>query len=335
MLSGPKPFHFRFLIAMMLASGADCVPAADALGVPDPATIEYPEGAPPSQEEILLGKTLFFDSRLSINHRESCASCHNPSLGFSDGMAKGLGAMGSALGRNSPHLYNLAWNMVLFWDGRASSLEEQALAPIQSPGEMNMPLDSLIARLQGVAAYRERFAKVYGKSGVCKENVGRAIAAFERTLISDNSAFDKYMRGNAGAMGPEAVRGLDLFKAKGGCIQCHSGPNLTDESFHNIGLGDGDIGRAKIFPGATAMGAFKTPGLRNAALTAPYMHDGSEPTLESVVRFYNKGGAVAQGRDRLINPLHLSEGEIRDLVAFLGALTDPIRIDPPDIPKSP
>ena len=322
------------MTAALLASGVGRLAAEDALGVPDPATIEYPEGGRPSPEEIELGKTLFFDSRLSINHRESCASCHNPSLGFSDGMAKGLGAMGAGLGRNAPHLYNLAWSTVFFWDGRASTLEDQALEPIQSPGEMNLPLDSLIARLRRVTAYRERFAKVYGKPGICKENVGRAIAAFERTLISDNSAFDKYMRGNAGAMGPDAVRGLELFQGKARCIQCHSGPNFTDESFHNIGLGDGDIGRAKILSGATAKGAFKTPGLRNVALSAPYMHDGSEPTLESVVRFYSKGGAVAYGRDNLIKPLHLSEGEIRDLVAFLGALTDPIRIDPPEIPKN-
>ena len=306
--------------------------SAEEIGVPDTSTIEFPDGHPPTKLEVDLGKTLFFDTRLSINHRESCASCHNPDLGFSDGMARGHGTMGAGLGRNTPHIYNLAWSTVFFWDGRAGSLEEQALGPIQSPGEMNMPIDSLLFRLRQVGYYRTSFAKVYGKSGLVKENIGKAIAAFERTLISKNSPFDRYSQGDKTAMAPEAVRGMELFTHKANCVACHSGPNFTDESFHNIGLGDGDIGRAKIVPGATLNGAFKTPGLRNVVLSPPYLHDGSLGSLEEVIRYYNKGGNTVEVRDKLIRPLNLSDQEIQDLVAFMGALTDPIKLHPPKIP---
>jgi cytochrome c peroxidase len=308
--------------------------SGEELSVPDPSTIEYPDGHPPAKLEVELGKTLFFDNRLSVNGKQSCASCHNPDLGFSDGMSKGHGTMGKGLGRNTPHCYNLAWNSVFFWDGRASSLEEQALGPIQSPGEMNMPLDTLIPRLKRVAWYQATFHTVYGgNESINKDNIGKAIASFERTLISNNSAFDKYMKGDKTAMIPDAVRGMELFKGKANCVACHSGPNFTDESFHNIGLGDGDIGRAKFVPGATMTGAFKTPGLRNVSLNAPYMHDGSEGSLEAVVRYYNKGGNAAPGRDKAIKPLNLSDNEIEDLVAFLGALTDPVKVAAPAIPK--
>jgi cytochrome c peroxidase len=304
------------------------------LSVPDPATIEYPDGHAPSKLEVDLGKTLFFDTRLSINGKQSCASCHNPNLGFSDGMAKGHGTMGKGLGRNTPSCYNLAWNSVFFWDGRAGSLEEQALGPIQSPGEMNMPLDTLLPRLKRVAWYQATFGAVYGgKDAINKENVARAIASFERTLVTSNSPFDKYMKGDKTAMIPDAVRGMELFKGKANCVACHSGANFTDESFHNIGLGDGDIGRSKIVPGPTMVGAFKTPGLRNVGLSGPYMHDGSEGSLEAVVRFYNKGGNTAAGRDKLIKPLNLADNEIEDLVAFLGSLNDPLTVNAPAIPK--
>jgi cytochrome c peroxidase len=148
-----------------------------------------------------------------------------------------------------------------------------------------------------------------------------------------DSPFDKFMRGDRSAMRPEASRGMELFQGKAGCIACHSGPNLTDESFHNIGLGDGDIGRAKIMAGATLTGAFKTPGLRNVALNPPYMHDGSEATLENVVEYYNRGGNTPKARDKLIRPLKLNAVEVRELVSFLASLTDPVKVVPPRIPK--
>jgi len=306
--------------------------ATTALGVPDKDDIEYPDDEAPSQAEVELGKLLFFDPRLSLNEQQSCASCHSPDMGFGDGMSKGLGTMGGIVGRNTPHIYNLAWNTVFFWDGRASSLEEQALGPIVAPGEMNMPLPQLITRLKKVPEYQQRFKSVYGESGIIKENIAKAIAAFEREIVSDNSAFDRYIKGDESAMDPAAIKGLSLFKGKARCTKCHNGPNFTDESFHNIGVNDADKGRQEISDSAGMQGAFKTPGLRNVWLTAPYMHDGSEHSLEAVIRFYDRGGDKKQGLDKLIKPLDLSEAEISDLLAFLSALTDPVMIERPKIP---
>ena len=308
--------------------------AVEPLGVPNPERIEYPDDIPSSAAEINLGKVLFFDQRLSGNNHYSCASCHNPDLGFGDGLATGMGTLGNALGRNTPHLYNLAWNSVFFWDGRATSLEEQALGPIAAPGEMNMPLDQLIPKLRNVPFYVRAFATVYPDSGLTIENVARAIAAFERTLISMNSPFDRYQQGDRDALSPAAIRGLQLFTGKANCIVCHSGPNFTDESFHNIGIGGQDPGRAEVIKDTSLWGAFKTPGLRNTALTAPYMHDGSLPSLEAVVRFYNMGRQHSKAVSELIKPLQLSEREIFDLVAFLGALTDPLVIVKPSMPSA-
>lgn len=302
------------------------------LGTPDRDEIEYPDDEAPSNAEIELGKKLFFDNRLSSNDHQSCASCHNPDLGFSDGMAFSMGAMGKRVGRNAPHLYNLAWNLLHFWDGRAASLEEQALGPIEAAGEMNMPLTTLIPKLKAVPYYQQTFTKVYGQSGVSTENLGKAIAAFERSLISDNAPFDQFMAGNKAAMSPSAIRGMDLFKGKAGCAECHDGSNFTDNSFHNIGVKGGDLGRGAITKDKTLNKTFKTPGLRNITLSAPYMHDGSEPSIEAVVRFYNRGGDEKDGIDKLIRPLSLSEQEVNDVVAFLGALLDPVIVERPVLP---
>ena len=301
------------------------------LGTPDPETIEYPHETPPGKDVVELGRTLFFDQRLSGNQTQSCATCHDPDLGFGDGLAVGLGSHGNRLGRNTPHLYNLAWNRVFFWDGRAASLEEQALAPITAQGEMDMDIAQLLVRLQQVEAYQQRFATAFASPGITSERVGLAIAAFEATLISRNAPFDRYAQGDAKAMSVQAQRGMALFVGKANCIACHSGPKFTNESFHRLGLKSTDRGRAAIQSGATMEQAFKTPGLRNSLLTAPYMHDGSQPSLEAVIRFYNRGGDVPTP-DPLIKPLHLDEREIADLVAFLGALTDPLHIERPVVP---
>ena len=301
------------------------------LGVPDPKTIDWPDGAEPSAHLVDLGRTLFFDTRLSRHENQSCATCHNPDLGFSDGMAKGFGTTGNQLGRNTPHLYNLAWSRLLFWDGRAETLEEQALGPIQAAGEMGMDLPLLLTRLAAVPAYQAQFATAFGSPGIDAPRIGQAIAAYERTIIASNTPFDRYATGDATAMGPEAIRGMQLFVGKANCIACHSGPNFTDDSFHNLGTKDQDVGRAAIEPGVTAERAFKTPGLRNVALSGPYLHDGSEASLEAVIRFYNRGGD-APTPDPLVKPLGLSEVEVSELVAFLGALTDPVARERPIVP---
>ncbi|WP_089720572.1 cytochrome-c peroxidase [Candidatus Entotheonella palauensis] len=325
------------LLALVLftAGSAALSQAAEPLGVPDREDIEYPDDEPPSDAELELGKTLFFDPRLSGNNRLSCASCHNPDLGFGDGLALGLGTQGNRLTRHTPHLYNLAWNTAFLWDGGAESLEEQVLEPIAARNEMSMPLDRLMVKLSRVPYYRNAFAKVYPEAGLIPETIARAIAAFERTLISDNSPFDRYMKGDPNAMSAAAIRGMKLFEGKANCIACHSGPNFTNESFHNLGLGDEDPARAAIVADDTLRGAFKTPGLRNVLLTAPYMHDGSLATLEAVVQFYNAGERKGATTSKLIKPLHLSETEIFDLVAFLGALTDPVIVARPEIPAGP
>jgi cytochrome c peroxidase len=198
-------------------------------------------------------------------------------------------------------------------------------------GEMNLPLAEAEKRLAMVPAYRESFKKVYQADEITSELIGKAIAAFERDIISDNSPFDQYLAGDRSAMGPEAIRGLALFKGKANCIDCHDGPNFTDNSFHNIGVKGEDLGRGKVIGDSSLNKAFKTPGLRNTLLTAPYMHDGSEATLVDVVEFYNRGGDVKEGISPLIKPLGLTSDEVNDLVAFLGALTDPVEIDRPEI----
>lgn len=320
---------FLFSAVLFLSANAW---AGEPLGVPDLEDIEYPDGQPPSKGLIDLGKVLFFDTRLSNNDNISCASCHNPDLGFGEGIASGVGTTGNRLGRNTPHLYNLAWNSIFFWDGRSGSLEDQALGPIAAGGEMNMPLGKLVGKLKKVPSYIKAFDELFPGSGITKENLAKAIAAFERTIITRNSAFDRYMQGDKAAMSPAAVRGKALFEGKANCIACHGGANFTDESFHNIGIGDDDPGRAKIVPGAFAKGAFKTPGLRNVLLTAPYMHDGSHKNLEEVIRHYNNAGSRGNGMSPEIKPLHLREQEIFDLVAFLGALTEHLNIERPEIP---
>ena len=176
--------------------------AVEPLGVPDRDDIEYPDDEPPSDAEVELGKVLFFDKRLSSNDRLSCASCHNPDLGFGDGLALGMGTHGNRLERHTPHLYNLAWNTVLHWDGKVESLEVQVLAPIAEPGEMSMPLPALVSKLERVPFYRQTFTSVYPEEGITPDTIARAIAAFERTLISDNSPFDRYVQGDQQAMSP-------------------------------------------------------------------------------------------------------------------------------------
>lgn len=322
--------------ALLLACSSISTQASDInygnLGTPDRDDIEYPDDEPHSEREINLGKVLFFDTRLSKHKNQSCATCHNPELGFSDGLDKGFGSDGTDLGRNAPHIYNLAWSVSLFWDGRSSTLEDQALGPIQSEVEMQMSSDQVLNRLSKINFYQQEFTAVY-EDGLTFENVGKAIAAFERTVISDNSAFDQYIAGNEDAMSPSAVRGLKLFAGKANCIACHDGPNFTDDSFHNIGLGIDDPGRYEFVKEKAFLGAFKTPGLRNIIYSAPYMHDGSVRTLEEVVEHYNQGGVGQKNVSPLIKPLKLNKQEKADLVAFMAALTDTVEIQRPKLPK--
>ena len=264
--------------------------------------------------QISLGKKLFFDNDLSGDRSMSCATCHNPDFGYSDGMVTSLGSKGK-VPRNSPTIYNLAWAPVLLWDGRANDINDMAVKPIKAGKVMNLPYPELLKRLKANKEYPKMFKKLYD-DGITVVNIGKAIGAFERSIIVNDSPFDRYMKGDKAAMIPEAVNGLAIFKGKGKCVKCHDGINLTDYSFHNIGLKSKDIGRGKF--DKKYMNAFKTPGLRNIALTSPYMHDGSLGTLDEVVDFYDRGGDV---KNKALSPLKLTDKEKRDLISFLGALT--------------
>lgn len=302
---------------------------AEPLSTPDIDDIEYPVDMPPSAEEIMLGKYLFFDPQLSGNHTISCATCHNPDNGFGDGLKLSAGHDGKPLTRHTPPLYNLAWSSSLFWDGRASSLEHQVLMPIYNPSEMNLSEKVLLKRIAKSQFYQSKFKQVYQQTNITPHLISQALAAFMRNIITNNSPFDEYLAGAENALSPQAKNGLALFEGKAKCIECHDGANFTDDSFHSLGIAFEDKGRANVIKDNSLAYRFKTPTLRNITLTAPYMHNGSLPDLESVMTFYNDGGGSGPNKDKLMEPLSLSQSEIRDLIAFLSALTDPVLIARP------
>ncbi len=314
--------------AVFILTAATTASFATSPGTPDRDQIPWPGGKPATAEMIELGKVLFFDPRLVPNEGQSCASCHDPNQGWSDGAAFGVDHKGKQQKRNSPSIVNLAYSPIIHWDGRTESLESQAF---KSMGKRGVDT-TFIPKISKVQWYQEQFAKVFPESGITQQNMAAAIAAFERSLISDNAAYDRYLRGDKAALSPSAERGLALFSGKGNCTLCHNGPTFSDHAFHNIGVASNDPGRGAKVDDKAMQGAFKTPGLRNVLLTAPYMHDGSIGTLEGVIEFYNRGGDSTDNRSALIKPLELSRQEVLDLVAFMAALTDPVVVEPPTIP---
>lgn len=277
-----------------------------------------------------LGKLLFFDPILSKTKTISCASCHKPAYAFADTSAVSLGVRKRKGVRNTPTAMNVLLQKFLFWDGRATTLEEQALAPIENPVEMNLPLTEAIERLRSNTSYREYFKKIFN-SEPTNATLAEAIAAFERTLETSDSPFDNWkFSDDSNAVSASVKRGFVLFNGKGKCIQCHFGADLTANEFRNIGLFNGrqlnDSGRAVITGKQEDLGKFKTPSLRNVAITAPYMHNGMFKTLKEVIDFYNDPGKIvphAINRDSVLaKPMGLTLKEKKDLEAFLGALTD-------------
>lgn len=287
-----------------------------------PAAIPFPKGNEFSDARSELGRMLFFDPRLSGSQWISCATCHNPALSWGDGLPKGIGHGMKTLGRRTPTILDLAWGEMFFWDGRAATLEEQALGPIAAEGEMNMPHDQMLVKLAAIPGYKALFDKAYPGEGVTLTTIGKAIATYERTVVSGEAPFDRWVKGDQKAISEEAKRGFEVFNGKGRCSKCHSGWRFSDDSFHDIGVADDDIGRAKIVPDVPVLQhAFKTPTLRSVALRAPYMHGGSEATLADVVNFYDRGGDAkrpSQADD--VKPLGLSAAEKSDLVAFMNTL---------------
>jgi cytochrome c peroxidase len=228
------------------------------------------------------------------------------------------------LTRRSPTILNLAWAEALFWDGRAATLEQQARGPISSPNEMNMPLAALGAKIAAIPGYRPLFERAYPDEGITVQSITRAIATFERSVVSHRSPFDRWVEGDDQALSAAERRGLDVFVGPGRCVFCHTGWNMTDNQFHDTGLTTTDLGRGAVEPERLqAQHAFKTPSLRDTERRAPYMHDGSLPTLDAVVRFYEVGGMIRPSRSAQIQPLALSNAQRNDLLAFLRTLTAP------------
>lgn len=309
-------------------------PAADAYR--RPAGPPYPPDNAHTPEREELGRTLFFDPRLSGSGWISCATCHNPALDWGDGLPRALGHGMRVLGRRTPTILNLGWAEALFWDGRAETLEEQALGPIAAAGEMNLPLDRLEARLRAIPGYRPLFDRAYPDEPIGPPTVAKALATFERTVASGEAPFDRWAAGDPEAIPAAAARGFGLFVGKANCAACHSSWRFTDDSFHDIGLPGDDPGRGAVLPDIeVSQFAFKTPTLRNADRRGPYMHDGSVPTLEAVVDHYDRGGRVARpGRSREVRPLGLTGPEKADLLAFLHTLTSTDRaVAVPALPR--
>lgn len=329
----------RFVAAVLLFVGP-LVLAEDAFVVPKGLPpLRIPEDNPMTAAKVALGKQLYFDKRLSVDNTISCASCHDPKKGWSNSeqFATGVGSLKG--GRNSPTIINAAYFALQFWDGRAKHLEGQALGPIQNPIEMNMKLEEVVDRLNKIPGYKSQFQKVFGTE-VNDVAVAKAIAAFERTVLSGDAPYDRFKAGDKQALSEAAQRGLKVFNNKANCAACHSGANFSDGAFHNIGIGmdakEPDVGRYAVTKLVGDRGAFRTPTLREVARHAPYMHDGSLKTLEEVVDWYDKGGHPNPQLDEELFPLKLSADDKADLVTFLkeGLASESYPdIEPPELPK--
>ena len=323
--------QLKLAAAGLLAAGLS-VAANAAPATPDMATLKaryarpnqipYPANNAYTDAKRDLGRMLFFDPRLSGPSTMSCASCHNPALSWGDGLPTGIGSAANKLGRKSPTILNLAWAEALFWDGRANTLEQQAVGPIQAPGEMNQSMPKLLTTLATIPGYRDAFAAAFPGETVSEKTIGKAIATFERTVVSAKAPFDQWIDGDEAAIDANARRGFVTFNTKANCVACHSGWRFTDDSFHDIGLPDADLGRGKLIEGVEPLKhAFKTPGLRNVAGRAPYMHNGAVASMTAVIRHYDNNFVRRPSLSGEIYPLHLSDGDVHDLVAFLRTLT--------------
>lgn len=303
--------------------------------------LNIPADDPLTPEKIELGRLLYFDKRISSDSSISCATCHDPQQGWSDNKPVSTGIHGGSGTRNAPTVVNSTYMLLQFWDGRAKNLEEQALGPIVNPVEMGMAShEAMVNNLSKLSAYKPLFAKAFGDEKITKERVVQAIASFERTVLGGNSRYDRYSAGETTAMSAAEVRGKDLFFGKANCTRCHVGSNFSDSDFHNLGVGMSkpkpDLGRYDVTKDDKDRGAFKTPSVRDVTRHPPYMHDGSQKTLEEVIEFYDKGGEPNQQLDFRVVKLGLTPEEKADLLAFLKALeseTYPTAEEPKEFPK--
>ena len=351
-----------FILAIIYLLHLFFVPATGSAGHLEPFKhTPVPKNNPQTPEKIELGKMLFFDRRLSGDGTMSCATCHIPDLGFSDGQAISLNYPTTKNWRNSPTLINVAFNKFLFHDGRVETLEDQALFPMMSSFEMNQNLDFVEEEIRSVPEYLKLFKAVFGTDDITREKMGMAIAAFERTLISRNAPLDMYLNGNRNALSPEAKKGFDIFVGQGKCVDCHYGVNLIDDKFHALLVPEHpefqadprvaatrrfvaklnhyedfrnlqeDPGRYLITKDKKDWRAFKTPTLRDISKTGPYMHNGVFENLEDVIDFFDQGGGPG---NVVLKPLHLNKAEKLALMVFMvEALSgDDITMPTPKIP---
>ena len=303
---------------------------ASQMSAKESVVIQQPEGLPEfnvpmsnplTHGKVELGRMRFFDRRLSLDSSVACVDCHNPEKGWSDASRVSQGIRQQMGTRNSISVANVAYQHFLFWDGRATSLEEQALLPISNPVEMGMSIDELCNRLNGISGYREEFDKVFG-NGATEVNIAAALTAFQRTLVAGDSPYDQFRAGDENALSAAEKRGMDVFFNAGHCSACHAGPLLSDGGFHNIGIGQSggnpEEGRKRVTGRRGDSGSFKTPSLRDLARTAPYMHDGSISTLAEVIEYYDRGGTPGPQLDEDIYPLDLTPQQKLDLAQFLA-----------------
>lgn len=334
-----EPNTWRLLVMTVLLAGAAATGLALAGGESDPtlasrdavwrSIFARPSPLPPALNQaedaakVALGAQLFVDARLSGDGSRSCASCHDPARGFTDGRARALARDGSALNRNVPSLYNLAWSAHYFADGRAASLEDQARVPITAVNEMAGDFASITRKLNADARMAANFARAFPATPeVSEATLVAALAAYERTLVSRQTRFDRWVAGDDGALSDRERAGFSLFVGKAGCVGCHGGWRFTDDGFRDIGLPGDDPGRSAIVGGSPDLRQFKTPGLRELTRTAPYMHDGSLATLRDVVDHYAGGFVKRPSLDsNLVRDLTLSEAEKLALIAFLRSLS--------------
>lgn len=327
-------FKFRLLVSAIALTGSMSVMAAEPL----PSVAPAPADNPTTLEKVTLGKMLYHDPRLSSTGTVSCASCHNTMLGGEDNRPVAMGVNGQTGGRSAPTVWNAAFNKVQFWDGRADSLEAQAAGPVTNPIEMGMKSwDDVVARLKTIEGYQHAFEKAFGKDSISKENATKAIAAYERTLITPNSPYDKYLGGDKDAMTKQQIRGMEKA-VEVGCTSCHSGPAFNGPGvFQKFPVNSNgyfeaqyhflkDKGLAEVTKKDSDEHMWKVPTLRNVALTAPYFHNGSVKTLDRAVWLMAK----------LQLNKELSDGEVADIVAFLNALTGEFPTQTmPQLPATP
>lgn len=284
-----------------------------------------PADNPMTPDKIELGRRLFFDTALSASGVMSCATCHDPDMAFADGRARAIGSDGRVLVRNTPSIINSGYSIPQFWDGRANGLEDQAFRPVVNGAEMAMHPGTAIAVVAGSPDYRIRFARAFPGEPIGERSIARALASYQRSIVSGTAPFDRWLAGDRRAISDSAARGFAVFTGDGECAACHSGWRFSDDRFHDIGRDDSDLGRGGVTNNRAFDHAFKTPSLREVALTAPYFHDGSAATLDDVVDHYADSGRRRAG---VIRPIRLDAAQRTDLVAFLRTLTSDEQVRP-------